>query len=275
MLSKKVNIVTVNYNNSLYTINMLDSLVNSTACINKVIIVDNASDSHEREVLNSIENLKYKFEVKIIFLSDNVGYFHGLNAGLREIKNYTSNMATVICNNDLVFNSDFFLNFQSLSFASDIMAVAPSIITSDFVYQNPAQINKPSFFKRFFYEIYFINYTVGSLLLKTWTKLGFSAQSKFKKDEVGKNIYIGMGAIYILFPSFFVKNTSLNYPDALFLYGEEAFLSKQIEDSNGSLFYEPRLEVVHLESVATAKLPNKKKYHLMKNSHSIYKCFFK
>lgn len=275
MISNKVNIVTVNYNNSLFTIGMLDSLSASADYIDIVIIVDNASNSSELEILNSIDRLKYKFEIKIVFLDKNIGYFHGLNAGLGEILHLTSDAYTIVCNNDLIFNFNFFENLQKMFFESDIIAISPSIITADSVYQNPAQIVKPSFFKRFFYNTYYSNYLLGTLLFKTWAKLGLSAQSKLQKDNVGRRIYIGMGAIYILLPNFFIQNKQLNYPLELFLYGEEAFLSKQIEDSNGSLFYEPRLEVVHLESVATAKLPNKQKYLLMRRAHSIYKSFFK
>ena len=96
-----------------------------------------------------------------------------------------------------------------------------------------------------------------------------------EKDNNAKGIYIGMGAIYILLPQFFSKNDRLAYPESLFLYGEEAFLSKQIEDAHGILWYEPELEVVHLESVATSKLPSRDKYNLMKKAHSIYRCYFK
>lgn len=271
----KVNIVTVNYNNSMHTINMLSSLSESRSFIEHVLIIDNASSNEELAILSAINKKDYGFHIDIVKLQKNIGYFPGLNVGLDLLGNVKRKYLNIVCNNDLLFDTDFFSKLNSLSFKSDVLAIAPSIITADSVYQNPAQINKPSLFKRAFYNIYYANYILGSVIFKVWSLLGLSAQSKKEKDNNAKGIYIGMGAIYILLPQFFYKNDRLAYPESLFLYGEEAFLSKQIEDAHGILWYEPELEVVHLESVATSKLPSRDKYNLMKKAHSIYRCYFK
>lgn len=267
-LFDKINIVVVNYNNTDFTYEMISSLKKNWNFINEVIVVDNASSNEEKNKLSILSDGK----VKVINLEVNIGYFGGLNIGLAELSS-KGLYPTLIGNNDLIFNHMFFDSIEAMSLPSNVMVVAPSLITKDGVYQNPAQIKKPSLFRRFFYAVYFSNYALGSCIYNVWQLIGLSSQSKFKKDLNAKPIYIGMGAAYILLPCFFEKNEKLNYP--FFLYGEEAFLSKQIEDSNGVLWYEPSVEITHLESVATSKIPSKDKYFLMRKSYQVYKHFFK
>ncbi|MFA0194105.1 glycosyltransferase family 2 protein [Vibrio artabrorum] len=268
------NIIIVNYNNSQCTIDLISSLVSSSQYVNKVIVIDNNSSSEEVSLLKVGVRNYYSIEVRLIESNVNVGYFPALNLGIATLSNDDkSNCMTIIGNNDLVFNQDFFTILTSKEYDKNTIAISPSIITSDGVYQNPAQVNKPSRLKRCFYRIYFSNYYIGSLILKIWIALGFSAQSKIKKDLHSKKIYIGMGAIYILRPEFFNFYDKLNYP--FFLYGEEAFLSQQILDVKRELFYDSEIEVLHLESVATNKLPSQNKYSLMKKAYSVYRHFFK
>lgn len=263
----KVNLVVVNYNNSSSTIDLLNSLSNCWDFIAQLVIVDNHSSKIEVDLLKTIKNEK----VSLVFLGSNTGYFGGLNEGLLKLTDVI-NIPTIIGNNDLLFNKVFFENFSKIDTQNNVLVIAPSILTIDGVYQNPAQVNKPSLFKRFFYSIYFTNYHIGVFIYFIWKYLGLSAQSNRVKDNEAKRIYIGMGAAYILLPGFFKKNKNLNYP--FFLYGEEAFLSKQVEDSGGTIWYEPSLEIVHLESVATIKMPNKEKYLLMKKAYDAYSIFW-
>lgn len=271
-LIEKINIVVVNYNNSQCSIDMINTLIASEDYLNEIVIVDNKSNSAEVLKLKVLDVEKLNFKVSIIFLDENVGYFPGLNVGIETLTE-VDKIPTFIGNNDILFNDEFFSTFFKIDFPKKVFAVAPSLITSDNVYQNPAQVTKPRFFKRFFYNVYFSNYFLGTCLHAVWQGVGLSAQSKFVKDIESKPIYIGMGAAYILMPSFFENNSKLVYP--FFLYGEEAFLSKQIEDGNGILWYQSDMELVHLESVATSKMPSRRKYELMKKAHLIYKNYFK
>lgn len=264
----RLNLVVVNYNNTDYTAQLIKSLSDNLDFINEIVVVDNASSHDERQKLIDIKQDK----LKILMLNDNIGYFPGLNKGLEELSSL-SECPTIVGNNDLVFKSDFFKNFLKLDLPDSVLVISPSLITKDGVYQNPAQINKPSPFRRIFYWMYFSNYHLGIFIYYIWRKLGLSSQSKIEKDNFPKPIFIGMGAAYILLPNFFLKNSNLEYP--FFLYGEEAFLSKQVENSGGILWYEPSLEITHLESVATSKMPSKEKYFLMKKAYNVYKNYFR
>ncbi|EHH2485697.1 glycosyltransferase [Vibrio vulnificus] len=268
-MNNLMNIVVVNFNNSQCTLDLIDSLHSNREFINEVIVVDNSSTLSEVDLLKSIQS---NLNVKIILLDENIGYFHGLNHGINFLESKMKH-PTFIGNNDLIFSDDFFRIFFDFDYGKKTLAIAPCFITSDGVYQNPAQPSKPSRFKRLFYSLYFSNYLFGNVLYKCWRFLGLSAQSMVEKDCVSRPIYLGMGAGYILLPRFFYKYDKLNYPN--FLYGEEAFFSKQIEDAQGELFYHSDLNILHLESVATKKIPTKRKYELMKKSYLTYKEYFR
>lgn len=76
-----VGFVCVNYNNSIVTENLLDSITDSINSDNiniEVIIVDNSN--------NLILDLN-KYPINIIIIkNENVGYFPGLNVGLNFLK---------------------------------------------------------------------------------------------------------------------------------------------------------------------------------------------
>lgn len=267
-----VNIVAVNFNSSDETIEMLRSInssINSTMNV-KIYIVDNDSSSEEKYKLEKID---YN-NVCVFKLDKNVGYFPALNVGIGLIPECEKNEGyTVVCNNDLLFSKEFFSNLSTKEYQSDIFAVCPSVKTVNDVYQNPSLVHKPSRFRYNMYRLFYTNYYIGMAILKLWRLMGLGIDSQYRKDLVAKEIFIGIGAIYVLTPSFFKNNIELDYP--LFLYGEEAFLSQQISRSNGIQWYDPSLEVVHLESVSTKKIPSKDNYLLNAKAFNLYRDYFK
>jgi GT2 family glycosyltransferase len=272
----KVNLIAVNYNTSSETIKMIESLAQCAGYINRLIIVDNLSSEDEviilKKYLESDDEIVK--DVECVYLSKNVGYFPGLNCGLDLLssKDRESNY-TIVCNNDLEFNSKFFYNLFSCEYPSEAFAIAPSVKTINDVYQNPSLIAKPSKLRFLFYKLYYSNYYIGRTILKIWRSLGFGIDSAFNKDNVAKSIFIGIGAIYILTPRFFYKAKRLDYP--LFLYGEEAFFSRQVYTNGGLIWYEPNIEVIHSESVSTSKLPSKFNYELNAKAFRLYEDYFR
>lgn len=271
----KFNIVTVNYNSSHETIMMLESLVSELSFINKIIIVDNYSNDGNVELLKNNETINNLSNiVSIVCLDENIGYFPALNVGLSNLEmDEKNNSYTIICNNDLLFNNEFFSRLLETDYPEHTYAISPSVKTINGIYQNPSMEKKPSKARLFFYSLYYSNYNFGKLLLTVWRGLGLGIDSNTKKDWKEKEIFIGIGAIYILMPKFFSRFDSLNYP--LFLYGEEAFFSHQISSVGGCVFYDPNIEVLHLESVSTKKIPSRENYNLNAKAFNIYKEYFK
>ncbi len=270
-----LNIVTVNYGTSKETIGMISSIKNSIGDFFEkcnIIIVDNNSSTLEVVKLNDIEEDNLLFDIKVIKLNDNIGYFPALNVGLKSLKNKSDGNITIICNNDLIYDIEFFERLSKCKFNDDVFAIAPSVKTINSIYQNPSMANKPSKARMIMYETYYSNYIIGQILLKTWRFMGFGIDSATKKDSNERNIFIGIGAIYILTSNFFKENDELNYD--LFLYGEEAFFSQQVHNSNGHILYKPSLEVLHLESISTKKIPSKNNYLLNKLAFKNYKEYF-
>ncbi|EFR0625373.1 glycosyltransferase, partial [Escherichia coli] len=73
--------ICVNYNNSDYTEALIKSVINQEKD-SFVIVVDNCSNEQELKKLNDIES-KYNEKVRLIKSDVNLGYFGGLNLGLK------------------------------------------------------------------------------------------------------------------------------------------------------------------------------------------------
>ncbi len=270
--TSNVAIVTVNYNSSLDTEKMIQSLLNGNSLPSLLVIVDNSSNASELEILELvIEKYKSLLNIVLIKSQDNLGYFGGLNLGLSNI-NHNDYSGVIVCNNDLIFPSDFIININNKKVDDNVYAICPSVKTIDGIYQNPSMKNRPSIFRVIFYDLYYSNYYIGLIILKLWRALGLGADSRVKKDNKEQEIFIGIGAIYFLTKNYFKYNESL--PNDTFLYGEEAFLSKQIKGTGGIQLYAPELEVIHSESISTSKLLGKQKYKFNKNAHRKIRSYF-
>lgn len=266
----QVDLVTVNYNSHDATNEMLESLYNNTKFIDNIIIVDNkSSDKNVLELERNIALLDKIIKDKIILIKSdiNLGYFGGLNKGLSLIKNKSDRKFIIVGNNDLIYKDSFFRELSTVYINSGVMVIAPNIKTVDGVYQNPHFISQPSKMRRFFYDLYFTNYVLGQLMLKV--KRLSVGKRKVKKAQERQEIFMGIGACYILTSEFFNVYDSLD--DKVFLWGEEAILSHQIHIANGKIEYHPNLKIKHMESVSTKKLTSRKKYNITKRSYKIYR----
>jgi GT2 family glycosyltransferase len=155
--------IAVNYNNSKFSIKYIES-VNDIKIDTKdklnIIIVDNNSEEKELEDLEFY--CKTCNNVVLIKNHCNVGYFSGLNIGLRTIK-YSSKNTVIVGNNDLTFDDNFIFNVKKNYIINKLMVICPNVITKDGKHQNPHVINRISYFNRLKAKIYNQNYYVGQL----------------------------------------------------------------------------------------------------------------
>ncbi|EFE4714346.1 TPA: glycosyltransferase family 2 protein, partial [Escherichia coli] len=197
----------------------------------------------------------------------NLGYFGGLNLGL---KGLPRNHPIVVGNNDLVYESNFTQIISQTTYPDDALVIAPNVITKDGYHQNPHCRKRVSKFRKFLYDIYFSNY-IAALVL-TWGSrfLNYLKGGRNNSFDQGRGyIHMGIGACYVLMPSFFKYFDELD--NKVFLYGEEAYLAGQLMEVNGKIFYEPDAIVHHEESATLAKVASKTKYGYMKSSYYDYK----
>lgn len=261
---KLLSVVVVNYRGFDLTLQMYKSLNSSLDCSEfDFVVVDNSQDENENNNLNTA--FKGCSNVYIHSVVNN-GYFHGLNDGLGliDVKDYKY---IVVGNNDIVFANDFPVKLKQANYADNVYAVCPDVRSSEGVHQNPHVVNRFNFFQRLKSDIYFSNYYVASALLII--KKALSGKLKTDKDIEPKVIHMGIGAIYILTAGFFRYNRSLEFP--FFLYGEEAFLSNQIHNSGGVLFYDPDLVVDHLESATLSKMHSRDRYNWARDGYKVYR----
>lgn len=254
-------IITVNYNNSKLTNEMVRSIYKDQKNIEniKIVIVDN--NSSDKDILEKQNN------VDILYLEKNIGYFPALNEGLKSVTVEDFDYV-VICNNDLLFEDNFFELLSLNNYENNIYSISPRILDLDNIDQNPSLDKKISRVKVFFYDIYFMNYYFGQFIYRIWQKI----KSKKKNDSLNlesRQIFLGYGAIYILTKNFFKKSKLLDTPP--FLMGEEAFLAYQIYETGGIEFFDSSLIVHHKDHSSCSKVPAKKMYDYTKESYKIYK----
>lgn len=264
--------IAVNYNGAPHTKKYLESieaLEKGPGDRVKVIIVDNNSASvDKRQVLNCAGQFDY---CNVVELEKNIGYFKGLNAGL-DASNRSPNDSVVVGNNDLTFDSDFLVNLKKIQHAADVFVIAPNIITLDGRRQNPHVIERVGRLEKIKADLYFFNYHLTQLLRVTtrWAKKLKKNKRKPPVPEFGQmKIKRGIGACYILTPSFFEHFNHLD--DRVFLWGEEALLSHQVESVGGITLYDPSIKITHHESASVSFINSKARYKIVKESYRIYR----
>jgi GT2 family glycosyltransferase len=264
-----------NYNNSIYTVEVVKSIyLNRHKSKFDIVIIDNNSNKKSKDILI---DLKSQFpKLIIVFLKNNLGYFNGLNEGIRSLPSNTSLYDFVLIgNNDLYFENNFIASvYKHYNLFKNFPIVSPNIISLDGFHQNPHVIKNPSKFREIMYDLYFTNFYLSRLILFIAKKTKkFSARGDEKHHEVSQEIIQGYGACYLLGPLFFKIFKKLFAPT--FLMGEEFFLYHQLSEKNYKIFYESEIFVNHHDHATVSKLPSREFWNLSKESHKIYRQFVK
>lgn len=266
--------ICVNYNNFQATKNFIESVINLRREENeevKIIVVDNNSIKEEKEKIKKyIHSIP---EVILIENEKNLGYFGGLNEGLK-IVNDAKKSFVIIGNNDIKFEISFIEKLKRINLYSKLMVICPDIITKDGKHQNPHLIKKITKFERIKSDIYFINYYLTQILILIYRP--FKKLLELLRKNISSEIYektmkirMGRGACYILTPNFYDHFNQLI--DEVFMWGEEAVFANQIEQVGGEVLYCPNLKVYHEENASVSKLASKEKFYIKKASYKKYK----
>jgi GT2 family glycosyltransferase len=270
----KIGFVCTNYNNSADTREAVNSLRESGQHEYRVVVVDNNSDSAN---VNALKHIASEFlHVEVIMNNENVGYFRGLNLGIRHLRvNQPDINIMVVGNNDLVFPDDF---AEAISKNSSILeqhaVVSPDIVTLDGVHQNPHVVSEIGKFREFIYDLYYANYYLAIAIRKVARlSRGFTDRADETHHNVAQEIYQGYGACYVLGPLFFRYFEELWAPS--FLMHEEYFLSKQVNDKGLSVYYEPGIKVLHRCHGAMATVTSRKAWEAARNAQKVYRQYVK
>ena len=175
-----IGFVFTNYNNSLLTIQAIDSIKKSAKNIEYYsVIVDNFSRKKETELLKDVN--KIDTNTHIIFNCSNVGYFKGLNLGIAFLKDRYINLDYIVAgNNDLVFKDDFFIQLEkNANLLNEYPVISPDLITLDGVHQNPHVIKGFSRLREIIWDVYFVNYWVSIII----SKISSMGKSFFERKD--------------------------------------------------------------------------------------------
>jgi GT2 family glycosyltransferase len=214
--------------------------------------------------------------VTVVESAENVGYFRGLNIGLRTLRRERPDIDWVIAgNNDLEFPADI---CDTIARIADPLqshcVISPNIVTLDGQHQNPHVIERISTFREVIYDLYYSNYYIGLLIYKLAKMFPrVSERSDEKQWQTARPIYQGHGSCYLLTPKFFTHFSELWAPT--FMMSEELFLSKQLADVGEHVFYEPIIQVTHHWHGSLQNVPNRNRWEMARNAHQVYRKYVK
>lgn len=258
--------ICVNYNSHEETIKYIDNVLSLDIHDNAIIVVvENSPTDESFNILNQYVSNK-NIEKVVILKKENRGYFQGLNDGIEFAQQKgIKNTFYIVGNNDITFDETFISTLLLYKIDDADLVIAPDVVTTEGSHENPHVINKMGFLRKLKYDVFFSSYFVSEILGKIK-----STERSFKPyDPIKKKIYMGIGALYVLTPNFFKHFKKLS--EEVFLYGEEAILTGQINSVNGNIIYDPSLICYHNESSTTSKMNTKHKYKIIQKSYKTYR----
>ena len=267
----RVGFVMTNFNNASFTRGAVESLAISPhwpAC--EVVIVDNSSAVED---VAELKRLKQEYpQIHLVLNELNVGYFRGLNVGIRYLRvQFPRIDLMVVGNNDLVFPREFVDALRAnAALLERYWVISPDVVTLNGVHQNPHVITAISRPRKLVYDLYYASYPF-ALLIRWLARVTrrFTRRADSDSHKIAGPIHMGFGACYILGPHFFRHFAELWAPS--FLMGEESFLSKQLRDKGQQLYYEPSIQVQHHDHASIDKVPNRQMWLVSRDARKLYR----
>jgi GT2 family glycosyltransferase len=233
-----VSIITINYNQAETTRQFLDSLACLAYPNYEVIVVDNGSVQVLREVVDPGQYAG----VRVLRSEVNLGFTGGNNLGMTEARGDFF----FIVNNDTELNP-YLLDRLLEPFAADpaIGVVCPKI--------------------RFFappHHVQYAGYSAMNRYTGTARQLGEGEPDGPRFDRPGPTPFAHGCAMLVRRA---VVNRVGRFAERFFLYYEELDWSQRITDAGYVIYYEPRAEILHKESVSVGRGSPLRTYYLTRN----------
>ncbi|MEA3445561.1 MAG: glycosyltransferase family 2 protein [Bacteroidota bacterium] len=234
-----VSIISVNFNQSAVTLEMLESLRSISYPSIEIIIVDNGSPSDTPEIIKE----KYP-EVNLIISKKNLGFAGGNNLGVKESKG----KYILFLNNDTELEPGFLEPLVDVLEEKDEVAMAsPKLM---FYFSEGKKL---------------VQYA-GAKAINPYTGRGYNIGYKqIDKGQFAKSreTDLGHGAALLV-----RMDTMLEYglmPDIFFLYYEEHDWCAMLRQKGLKVWYVAESTVYHKESISIGKNSPLKAYHMARN----------
>ena len=232
-----VSIITVNYNESLVTMEILESVRKLSYSNVEVIVVDNASPNDDPDAIKTAFP-----EIQLIKSYENLGFAGGNNLGVKQSKGEF----LLFVNNDTIVPEHF---------------LEPLVETL----QNDLNIGMVSPKIKFHWDPTLIQYA-GYTPMNKWTIRNSSIGYHQKDDgtfDIPKETQSIHGAAMMV-PRRVVDAVGM-MTEIYFLYYEEHDWAEMIKRAGYKIFYQPKSYILHKESVSTGKFSPLKTYYISRN----------
>ena len=232
-----VSIITVNYNSTEVTVDLLRSIRRLGYSSLEVIVVDNASREDPTERLHATDP-----DVTVIVSAANLGFSGGNNLGIRAARGEYL----------FLVNNDTELTGGLIEGLLEVFRRHPD-----------AGMACPKF--HFFYHPGIIEYA-GYNALNVWkgscTMVGNKEKDEGQYNQESTTHFAHGGAMMI--PAAVVKEVG-EMPECYFLYYEELDWSEQIKRKGYRIYYQPEALIYHKESMSVGKKSLTKTYYHCRN----------
>ncbi|MEM9649102.1 MAG: glycosyltransferase family 2 protein [Bacteroidota bacterium] len=232
-----VSIITINYNESGVTLELLQSIRELSYPNYEVIVVDNASPKDNPDII------KDQFpEVNLIKSKENLGFAGGNNLGLKQAKGDF----LLFINNDTIVPENFIEPLvETLEGDETIGMVSPKI--------------------KFHWDPSLIQYA-GYTPMNRWTirnnSIGYHQKDDGNYDQPGETQSIHGAAMMV--PKRIVEEVGA-MTEVYFLYYEEHDWAEMVKRAGYKIYYQPKSYILHKESVSTGKFSPLKTYYISRN----------
>ena len=261
-LNNKILIITVNFGNPSNTIQLVESIPQRNDI---VVWVEDNKFSNEASKMLFVEQEKTNREFSIFTNDNNYYYWGAFSKAVKRLPNDLNQRPKwiIICNNDITFSKDFFVELDNIDHHHHILA--PSIISmtknEDL---NPFFYFPLSKLEKLYYAILYTNHSfsrvvqyIGSIANRFRKKLRSAPQN-------GDLIYAPHGSCMIFSEEFFHRG---GFIDTGFkMFGEEISTAEIAKKIGAKIYYHPKLIAKHYDHQTTSSLSSKQLYDISKET---------
>ena len=161
----RIAFVAVNYNNCWISTNYISNIKSIHGYSKhdiEIVLVDNDSQVEDYTTLK--KQVEDESGVTLVHSKKNLGYFGGLNYGIKTLENYELYDYIIASNNDLFFSRDFFDVLEKKFYENRQTVIVPDLETIAGIHQNPQFVNVPSTMRQFGYRMYYSCYPMALLI---------------------------------------------------------------------------------------------------------------
>ena len=232
-----VDILTLNYNDSLTTIAFVNKVI-PYSIVSRVIVVDNNSTDDSYNNLSQITSEK----VHLIKSSNNGGYGAGNNYGINYAKKHLNSKYILLANPDVIIEEDAVIQLLDyISQNAKCAIVAPFMCDINGDKQTNSAFRLPSYFQ---YAM-----SLNIVISKIYAPMRY-------KDLVTSNIYalkVGCvsGSCFMLDVDKFMEVKG--FDENIFLYCEEVVIGNKMNRAGYDTILLPQVTFIHHHSVTISK----------------------